>query len=382
MSFTWKADKPLLTPAEVAKVCADVARARGLPEIAVVLALMCIAQESAFWCPANRKDPTSLNYPHDSESDDGRSVGYFQQQNRVAGENPAPSDNWWGSMASRMDLRSSCNQFMSRLRNINEALQGRYAASETIANVQNCREDLRGEYAKHWDGAWALVRGLGGAAVADNRPAFNEFPIWSSNCSDRSGTKVDLFLLHTQEGGGGNAAAENLANWFKSANNVSYHYTISQASDGGVTVVDCVDTDLASWSVLSANNRSINLCFAGSRASWTREDWLKQANAIDVAAYLAVQDCKKYGIPIVFLGTGGSYTKGTAGIADHQYVTNVLKDGTHTDVGPGFPKDVFNLALAKYAASPAPSPAPAPSDADRLKALVAELQAVLKKYGG
>lgn len=225
----------------------------------------------------------------------------------------------------------------------------------------------------------------GGQPVPDNRPAFNEFPIWSPNCSDRSGTKIDLFLLHTQEGGGGNAAAENLANYLADPKNqVSYHYTISQASDGGVTVVDCVDTDLASWSVLSANNRSINLCFAGSRASWTRDDWMKQANAIDVAAYLAVQDCKKYGIPIQLIGTGGSYARAGAGIADHQYVTNVLKDGTHTDVGPGFPKDIFNLALAKYAsAQPAPpAPAPAPSDTDRLKALVAELQAVLKKYGG
>jgi hypothetical protein len=48
-----------------------------------------------------------------------------------------------------------------------------------------------------------------------------------------------LFLIHTQEGGGGNSAAEDLANFLANpANPVSYHYTVSQASDGGVTVVD------------------------------------------------------------------------------------------------------------------------------------------------
>lgn len=197
-------------------------------------------------------------------------------------------------------------------------------------------------------------------AAVSNRPAFNEFPIWSRNNSSRS-AKVDAFLLHTQEGGGGDAAAENLAKWFQNAKEVSYHYTISQAADGGVTVVDCVDTDRASWSVLSANSRSINLCFAGSRASWSRADWLKQAKAIDVAAYLAVQDAKKYGFAANVIAP--PYAGRLPGISDHRYVTKVLGDGTHTDVGDGFPWDVFAAAVAKYgggAPSAPPPSAPAP----------------------
>src|SRR5690606_25502701 len=59
-----------------------------------------------------------------------------------------------------------------------------------------------------------------------NRPPFNEFAIWSSNNSVR-GRKPSMFLIHTQEGGGGDAAAENLAKWFRNSNGVSYHYTIS-----------------------------------------------------------------------------------------------------------------------------------------------------------
>ena len=190
-----------------------------------------------------------------------------------------------------------------------------------------------------------------------DRPAYNEFPIWSRNNSART-SKVDAFLLHTQEAGGGNAAAENLAKWFQNANQVSYHYVISQASDGGVTVVDCVDTDRAAWSVLSANSRSINLCFAGSRASWTRADWMKQANAIDVAAYLAVQDAKKYNFAANVIAP--PYAGRLPGISDHRYVTNVLRDGTHTDVGDGFPWDIFDAAVRKYATGATPPPAKPP----------------------
>lgn len=183
------------------------------------------------------------------------------------------------------------------------------------------------------------------------RPPFNEFPIWSANSSPRS-KKPTMFLIHTQEGGGGNAAAESLAKWFQSGNGVSYHYTISQAADGGVTVVDCVDTDRAAWSVGNANDFSINLCFAGSRASWSREEWLKQAKAIDIAAYLAVQDAKKYGFPPLVVPP--PYSNGKPGISDHRWVTDVFKWGNHTDVGNGFPWDVFAAAVQKYAAGPKP----------------------------
>jgi len=191
-----------------------------------------------------------------------------------------------------------------------------------------------------------------GGTVPDNRPDYNEYPMWSPNSQDRGGTKVDLFLLHTQEGDGN---ADSLAR-FLQGNEVSYHYTISEdPNDHGVTVVDVVDTDEASWSVLSANDRSINLCFAGSRAAWSRDQWLQQSRAIDVAAYLAVQDCRKYGIAIKVLAP--PYDCDPPGISDHKYVTQWLRDGTHTDVGDNFPWDVFAAAVTKYATG-APVPAP------------------------
>lgn len=84
---------------------------------------------------------------------------------------------------------------------------------------------------------------------------------------------------------------------------------------------------------------------------------MANARAIDVAAYLAVQDCRKYGIPTTVIAP--PYTAGRAGITDHNYVTRVLKDGNHTDVGPNFPWPYFAERVA-YWVNPKPAPAPPP----------------------
>lgn len=165
----------------------------------------------------------------------------------------------------------------------------------------------------------------------------------SPNHSARGGARPLWFLLHTQEG---NGTAQSLAGFLQNpGSGVSYHYTVDNAG----TVVDVVDTDRASWSVLDANDRAINLCFAGSRAAWSRAEWLgNMGRAIDIAAYLAVQDCRKYGIPLRVI-TPDELGAGEPGIADHWAVTAGLGLGSHTDVGDGFPWDVFSAAVAKYA---------------------------------
>lgn len=175
------------------------------------------------------------------------------------------------------------------------------------------------------------------------KPAFTEIESMGNSCQSRGGSKPRYIFLHTQEGGG---TAKSLASFLNNPNNgASYHYTV----DNSGVVVDVVDTDLASWSVGNANSYSINLCFAGSYAGWSRQQWLNNmGRAIDIAAYLVAQDCKKYGIAAVWLGSGGSYRPAKSGVSDHQYVTSVIGWGSHTDVGKGFPGDVFAAALAKY----------------------------------
>lgn len=164
-----------------------------------------------------------------------------------------------------------------------------------------------------------------------------------NSCQPRYGAAVTNWLIHTQEG---NGTAQSLAAYLNNpANGASYHYTI----DNSVTVVDVVDTDLASWSVGDANGFTINACFAGSFAGWSRDQWLSNmSNGIDVAAYLAVLDCQKYRFATTV--NPPPYKLGRApGISDHQWVTDVVGWGTHTDCGPGFPWDVFTAAINKYA---------------------------------
>lgn len=182
------------------------------------------------------------------------------------------------------------------------------------------------------------------------RPQFTEIAMFGRGASKRSRPPINFFL-HTEEG---NGSARSLAEYCQGQNGVSYHYTLRDR-----IVYDVVDTDLYSWSVLDANVFSINLCFAGSRAAFTRAQWLAREADIEIAAYLAVQDCRKYGFSTEVLApdwarTGRDVYAGgpRAGISDHNYVTRELGIGNHTDVGPNFPWDVFQKYVSKFSGSP------------------------------
>jgi len=292
-------------------------------------------------------------------SPNGLWFGYFQQDSSYPNRMD-PYGNIVGFLDRLDKKRGSAGASPDPFKNI-FWLQQRPGDPSAELAFQRGRQAYLAEIERHVAQAEQLHdRLVGGQPVEAqpmNRPDFNEYPIWSASNSGRDGATIDLFLLHTQEGNGN---ADSLARWLSSpTNEVSYHYTISEDyNDHGVTVCDVVDTDRCSWSALSANRRSINLCFAGSRASWSREEWLRQSRAIDVAAYLVAQDCMKYNIaPNVI--PGPNYNADPPGISDHRYCTNYLKDGnTHTDVGDNFPWDVFEAALHKYAKPAAVRPAP------------------------
>lgn len=175
------------------------------------------------------------------------------------------------------------------------------------------------------------------------KPEYTEIDRMGRSRSSRNGARIRNFLLHTQEGDG---TAESLAGYLNNpANQVSYHYTVR---DG--IVCDVVDTDLASWSVGDANGFTLNLCFAGSRASWSRDRWLARRDDLRIAAWIAVQDAKKYGFSTDVIGR--DYSTRRDGISDHQYVTEVIGWGTHTDCGPGFPWDVFTRDVQEFIDQP------------------------------
>lgn len=334
----------------------------GISEKGIVIGFATVFVESGWTMYANASVPASMSIPHDAVGSDSASVGLFQQQVVDSG-----NGWWWGDAATCMDPYKSAALFFSRLAKLDYNNTANSPGSYAQAVQGSAFPD---RYDQRMGDAQALYDRLSGSTPAPevpvtdpNKPAYNEFAIWDNNEESRQGTKVDLFLIHTQEPANpdviDDAAAEHLADFLKStegsANPVSYDYAISQASDGGVTLVDCVNTDDASWSVGAANLRSINLCFAGSSVNWSRDQWLTQANAIDVAAYIAVQDCNKYGISTLVVPPPYS---GTPGITDHMYVTDILGWGTHTDVGPNFPWDVLAAAVAKYASPAAPPVVP------------------------
>jgi len=361
MSWVWKADHPLLSEEEVARRVHGVALARGLDDLASVLALMCIRQESDYWCPFNRKDPSSEHYDHDSESNDGRSVGYFQQQNGRAGEElPAGDrDNWWGPMSSRMSLEHSCDVFLERLSDdYTHAAKDPHQAALFIQHVQGSFWDgvpgHPGDYGVHWDYCWDLLhRAQAQGPVAPvppanpvpvpvSRPAYEELQMFGWGSNQRSRKPINFFI-HTEEGSWDDTA-EGLARYCQGQNNVSYHYTLRDRK-----LYDVVDTDLYSWSVLNANVFSINLCFAGSSVTQTRQQWLDRYGPdIEIAAYIAVQDARKYGFSTEVIlppYTGNA----RPGISDHKYVTQKLGIGDHVDVGNNFPWDIFKAHVDKFA---------------------------------
>ena len=315
---------------EYAKAIIAEGRARGISVRGIEIALATALVESNLVMYANNADPESLRFPHEKLSFDANSVGLFQQR--------AP---WWGTTADRMSPSRSAGMFYAALArldyNSGDRSPGWYAQA-----VQQSAFPTR--YDQRFPEAVALFERLSGALAQEDipapppKPTFTELDrMTGGGRSPRSRVPIN-FLLHTQEGDG---SAEDLARFCNGSNGVSYHYTLR---DG--ILCDVVDTDFASWSVLSANAFTINLCFAGSRAGWSRQQWLAREGDIEIAAYIAVQDSRKYGIPLRVLPP--PYTAGP-GVSDHKYVTQELGIGNHTDVGNNFPWDVFTNYFEKWA---------------------------------
>jgi hypothetical protein len=374
---------------------------RGITPRGIQIALATTLVESNLLNYANSKVPESLSLPHDAVGSDGFSCGIFQQQ-VVMGQN---GQWWWGPASVCMNPTQSAGLFYDRLAKLDYNGQnspGSYAQAIQQSAFPDRYDERMADAQALYD---QITSGqpIGGtvttptdprlAALLKVRPDFNEYSNWSDNSQDRPGNPadvVDLFLDHTEEG---DMNADALVTWMKD-NGVSYHYAGSQdPKDGGVTVVDMIDTDLASWSVMNSNGRSINFCYAGSYSSWTRDEWMSKAGkVIDVAAYVSVQDAIKYpkigNPPKVLIPYSDP-----PGIADHRYCSVYLKDGNnHTDVGDGYPWDYRAERVAFYWAAannitdddtdqPAPPPAAdsfeawmkSASDRDLLEYIVEQL---------
>lgn len=318
-------------------------RRRNITERGIVICIATGLVESNLTVYANAKVPDSLALPHDAVGSDSYSVGPLQQQ--VVWGN---GGWWWGDAATCMDPTKSAGLFYDRLVKFNYAAATTDAAAGAIAqDIQDSQFPDR--YAARMAEAQGYYSRLSGNAPVPQptEPAwFTEHNIIDgSGSQDRNGRKPRLFILHTEEG---NMTGQALDDWMDN-NSVSYHYIVG--NDG--VAWDLVDTDLASWSVLDANNYTINLVFAPSFAAWTRNEWLNNmGTGIQIAAYLCAQDCHKYGIPpVVRVGNSASGYPSLAtndGVTDHYGITVGLGIGTHTDVGKFFPWDQFQTYLTQF----------------------------------
>lgn len=327
------------TPDQVAQEFINEGQRRGITPRGIIICIATGLVESNLTVYANRKVPESMNLPHDAVGSDGYSVGPLQQQ--VIWGNGW----WWGDAATCMDPTKSAGLFYDRLAKLDYNNTGRTPGSYAQQIQQSAYPD---RYDERMGDAVSIYQRLSGAPAEPSapRPDFTEInvigerPI-SGQSQSRGGTDIDLLLGHTVEG---DLDGEDLIAFMESKGERSYHYVI--ALDGS-TVWDIVDTDRAAWSVLSANNRSINYVIGASYAGWTREQWIDNAReAIRVMAYLMVQDARKYDVDPRVLAP--PYDSDPPGISDHHYVTVWLGDGTHTDLGAQFPWDVLESDVSYF----------------------------------
>ena len=194
-------------------------------------------------------------------------------------------------------------------------------------------------------GQWDLDRAA--QAGGGTAPVFDESTeIRSPYHGSRGGTEVLWFVLHTEDGN--SPSARHLARYLSNnQDEVSYHYTVD--NDGHLYNV--VDTNRYANSVLQpGNSKSINLAFAGSKAGWSRQTWFdRMRHGIDVAAYIAVRDARRYGLQTRVISPEEA-RRGVSGITDHNGVRIATGRGTHTDVGAGFDWDYFRQKVDEYAA--------------------------------
>jgi hypothetical protein len=125
----------------------DVARRRGLPRRAMVVALATALQESDLHNVASTAVPESLGYPHQGVEVDHDSVGLFQQR---------PSQGW-GTVAQLMDPVYAAGVFLDRLVKV----AGWESMSVAAAAQAVQRSAFPGAYQKHQPLAEQVVAALG-----------------------------------------------------------------------------------------------------------------------------------------------------------------------------------------------------------------------------
>lgn len=212
--FTWFADEPLLSRRQWMELFIRVARQTGVTDVraACVCMAMCVFQEAGgdphktgvrhIWVPGNHADPCFAANPgafkHDSLSDDGRSVGAFQQQT----SGPGAANPWgWGGLygdpegtRKRMDPQESAALFLAELVKVGVRADSPAAANDSVQKVQ--RSGFPHAYEQWWGEANRLydeVAGNGGSVAVDT--GWVGDPVWLADQLERELGKSRVRVL-------------------------------------------------------------------------------------------------------------------------------------------------------------------------------------------
>jgi hypothetical protein len=164
----------------------------------------------------------------------------------------------------------------------------------------------------------------------------------AANFTPTNGRQIDLIVVHDMEAPEGPTTAENVAQFF--------HNQTPGDKNGGSSAHQCFDSDSqvrcvqdrdVAWHAPGVNHNGIGYEHAGY-ARQTRAEWLDDFSraTLIISARQAALDCRKYGLPIVFVDAAG-LNRGDRGITTHLEATRAFKPGGHTDPGPGFPMDLY-----------------------------------------
>lgn len=159
--------------------------------------------------------------------------------------------------------------------------------------------------------------------------------------SSRNGAVITKIVAHTAQGA---RTKESLYRYFDQPDVMASSHVGIDA--GGVAT--WIDRSRAAWTLRNGNPYSVNAEICGF-AEWTRAQWLSTGTVDgcvnprrmirNLAAWI-VREARALGIPLVRL-TVADWRAGRRGYADHYTYTKATLDGSHWDVGDGFPWDVL-----------------------------------------
>jgi hypothetical protein len=183
------------------------------------------------------------------------------------------------------------------------------------------------------------------------------------NSSSRNGARVIWVAIHTTEG---ILTAAGLRAW------TSWPGSSHAAADAAGVLLDgspdgFVDYSRAAWTLRNGNPVSDNLEMCGF-AGWSRAQWLERPRLIDAASTWLARRCRARGITTPRrLSLAEVRGRTVLGIIDHGDYTDATGDGTHWDVGDGFPWDIaLAQTVTKLGGGTVPPPPDPPEDDDVL----------------